>query len=167
MIWIDKEKATSLVSLVKQRELELTDFMWVTWSAFTVRMFPPSSLIGIIAASSHKACRSLPEYPVHVNNIPWAFWHKLRVVKIHFSEEFCRTSVLISVFDGRRLGVRLLFLAFFRAFLCKPYFISLTVGIPTCKCSLFFLQNSIRYMLGTNSHYYLVSLFQHSPSLNF
>uniref|UniRef100_A0A2P2M145 Uncharacterized protein n=1 Tax=Rhizophora mucronata TaxID=61149 RepID=A0A2P2M145_RHIMU len=26
-------------------------------------MFAPSSLIGIIAASSHKACKSLPEYP--------------------------------------------------------------------------------------------------------
>lgn len=29
-------------------------------------MSAPSSLIGIIAASSHKACRSLPEYPTKI-----------------------------------------------------------------------------------------------------
>lgn len=38
---------------------------WDTWLALTVRIFVPSSLIGIIAASSHKACRSLPEYPIY------------------------------------------------------------------------------------------------------
>jgi hypothetical protein len=40
-------------------------FSWITCFALTVRMFAPSSLIGIIAASSHKACKSLPEYPIN------------------------------------------------------------------------------------------------------
>lgn len=125
MNWQRKSYFTRIFSETERIRVNrfTTDFMWVTWSAFTVRMFPPSSLIGIIAASSHKACRSLPEYPVHVNNKPLAFWLKLRVVKIHFPEGFCS----ISVIGGKRLGVRILFLAFFRAFPCKPYYRSLTL----------------------------------------
>lgn len=45
------------------REKKMIIYARITWFALTVRMFAPSSLIGTIAASSHKACRSLPEYP--------------------------------------------------------------------------------------------------------
>ena len=40
------------------------DYGFDTLFAWMVRISAPSSRIGIIAASSHNACRSLPEYPV-------------------------------------------------------------------------------------------------------
>lgn len=47
----------------KQKTNNKIKFNKTTLFASTVRIFEPSSLIGIIAASSHKACKSLPEYP--------------------------------------------------------------------------------------------------------
>ena len=46
-----------------QFAVRTTTTLKLTWFALMVRMFSPSSLIGIIAASSHSACKSLPEYP--------------------------------------------------------------------------------------------------------
>lgn len=53
----------SSISQYHREKKRMIIYVRITWFALTVRMFAPSSLIGIIAASSHKACRSLPEYP--------------------------------------------------------------------------------------------------------